>query len=490
MICRPTFCSGLRSRLSSALCARIKATPPPGTIPSSTAAGGVDRVVDAVLALLQLHLAGRTHLDDRDAAGELGQALLELLPVVVAGRLLDLPADRLDAAVDLLLLACTADDRGVLLLDGDALGLAEIVDRHVLELDAQLLAHDLPAREDGHVLEHLLAAVAETGGLDGTDLERATELVDDERRERLALDVLRDDEQRLLVARNRLEDRHQVLHGRDLLLAEEQVTVVELGVHLLRVRHEVRRQVTSVELHPLDDVQLGGETLRLVDRDDAFVADLLHRLGNHLPDRLVVVGADGTDLRDLVVVLDLLRDLLELRAHRIDGCVDPALDLHRVVPGRDHARALAVDRLGEDRGRGRSVTRHVVRLRGDFAHHLGAHVLELVLELDLLGHRHAVLGDLRGTEALLQDDVATLGTERDLHRIRQRIDAGQDPLLSVVVVGDLLRGHLSPLLSCRDGSPAVRPTRAARRDNHATAEVNRGPCVSAGLGVAFVPTRR
>ena len=40
-------------------------------------------VLDAVLALLELDLGGRADLDDRDAAGQLGQALLQLLAVVV-----------------------------------------------------------------------------------------------------------------------------------------------------------------------------------------------------------------------------------------------------------------------------------------------------------------------------------------------------------------------------------------------------------------------
>ena len=44
----------------------------------------------------------------------------------------------------------------------------------------------------------------------------------------------------------------------------------------------------------------------------------------------------------------------------------------------------------------------------DFLHHLRAHVLELVFELDLLGDRDAVLGDGRGAERLVEDDVAAL----------------------------------------------------------------------------------
>ena len=61
-------------------------------------------------------------------------------------------------------------------------------------LRPELLGDHLTAGEDRDVLEHLLAAVAEAGGLDGGAVQRAAELVDDERRERLALDVLGDDE--------------------------------------------------------------------------------------------------------------------------------------------------------------------------------------------------------------------------------------------------------------------------------------------------------
>ena len=81
--------------------ALISATPPPGTMPSSTAARAVDeRVLDAVLLLLQLGLGRGADLDHRHAAGQLGQPLLQLLAVEVAGGRLDLRADLLDARLD------------------------------------------------------------------------------------------------------------------------------------------------------------------------------------------------------------------------------------------------------------------------------------------------------------------------------------------------------------------------------------------------------
>ena len=53
-------------------------------------AGRVERVFDAGLLLLHLGLGGRADLDDRDAADELREALLELLAIVVARGVLDL----------------------------------------------------------------------------------------------------------------------------------------------------------------------------------------------------------------------------------------------------------------------------------------------------------------------------------------------------------------------------------------------------------------
>ena len=124
------------------------------------------------------------------------------------------------------------------------------------------------------------------------------------------------------------------------------------------------------------------------------------------------------DLHLLGAALDVLHD-------RSDGEVDAALQVHRVHAGGDRLGALAHDRGGEHgRGRG-AVAGEVVGLRGHFAHHLGAHVLELVGELDLLGDGDAVLGDARRAEGLVEHDVAALGAERDLHGVGEDVDAAQ-----------------------------------------------------------------
>jgi hypothetical protein len=167
------------------------------------------------------------------------------------------------------------------------------------------------------------------GALTGRDLQRAAQLVDDERRQRFTFDVFRDDQQRTAEARDLLEDRQQVLHRADLLLVDQDDGVLEHHFHALRIRHEVGRQVAAVELHAFDDVERRFERAGLFNGDDAVLADLFHRFRDDLADGLVGVGRDGADLRDHVA-LDGLRHLLDFGGHGLDGLLDAALQFHRV----------------------------------------------------------------------------------------------------------------------------------------------------------------
>ena len=88
-------------------------------------AGRVHGVIDTVLALLHLNLCRATDADHSDAAGELGQSLLQLLPVVVRGSFLDLRLDLGNTRLDVGLLARATDDRGVFFVDHHLLGAPE-----------------------------------------------------------------------------------------------------------------------------------------------------------------------------------------------------------------------------------------------------------------------------------------------------------------------------------------------------------------------------
>ena len=94
--------------------------------------GRVEGVFDAGFLFLHLGFGGGTDVDDGHTAGELGEALLELLAVVIAGGFFDLTADLVHAAGDGFGSAAAFNDDGVFLADGDALGFAEVAEFHGL----------------------------------------------------------------------------------------------------------------------------------------------------------------------------------------------------------------------------------------------------------------------------------------------------------------------------------------------------------------------
>src|SRR5690606_10047448 len=176
--------------------------------------------------------------------------------------------------------------------------------------------------------------------------------------------------------------------------------------------------------------------------DHAFLADLLHRLGDDVADRLVAVGRDGADLGDGLVVGGRLGQLLQLLDGGDDRLVDATLEVHRVHAGGNRLHALADHGLGQHGGGGGAVTGVVGGLGGDLLHHLRAHVLELVGQLDLLGDGHAVLGDRRRAEALVEHDVAALRAQRRLHGVGEHVDAAQHLGARILTETDFLGSHL------------------------------------------------
>ena len=422
-------------------------------------AGGVERVLDAVLLFLHFDLGRAADLDHRDAAGKLRQPFLQLLAVIVGGGLLDLCLDLADAGFDVGLLAGAVHDGGLFLLDDHLLGAAQHGRGDVLELDAEILGDQLAAGEDRDVLEHRLAAIAKARGLYRRDLEAAAQLVDHQSRNRFAFHVLGNDDEGLARLHDGFQHGKHRLQAGELLFVEEDVGILELGEHLFGIGDEVRRDVAAIELHPFDDLDLGFERLGFLDRDDALVADLLHRLRDHLADRRIAIRRDRADLSDFRGRADFLCALLDVLDHRGHRNIDAALEIHRVHAGGNRLGAFPDDRLRQHGCGGGAVAGEIVGLLGDFAHHLRAHVLELVVELDFLGDGHAILGDARGAERFVEDDIAAFRTERDLDGVGENIDAAQHPFAGIAGKFDVLGSHFKSLLEQKGTVYGVRRSR-------------------------------
>ena len=116
--------------------------------------------------LLELHLGGCPHLDHGNTPGELGQALLEFLLIEIGGSILYKGLDLLDSCLNCLIRALAFDNGGFLFSGNYLSGPAQVINSDRIELSAQLLGDHRAPGEDGHILQHRLAAIAEARRLD------------------------------------------------------------------------------------------------------------------------------------------------------------------------------------------------------------------------------------------------------------------------------------------------------------------------------------
>ena len=388
----------------------------------NSCAGCLQGVLDAGLLLLELGLGGCADLQNRNAAGELGQALLELLLVEVGLQAIVLGAHGGNASVDGCLVACAVDDDGGVLGDLDGLGGAQGVGSDVGQSHAEVLGDDLAVGDDGDVLEDAATTLAEAGGLDGHDVQGAAQLVQKQGAQSLTVDVLGDDEQGAAGLHDGLQQGNHVLDGGDLKVGEQDVGVVQDGLHALGIGCHVRGDVATVVLHALDDLEVHAEGLGILDGDGTVLANGVHGLGDLGADHGVTCG-DGADVGDLLGGGNLLSVGFQSLDDGVGCLLDATTDGQGIGACGDVAQALGNDDVGQQGCGGGTVTGNVVGLDGSLADQLSAHVLDGVLKLDLAGDGHAVVGDHGSTVGALQRNVAAFGAKGDLDGIGKLLDA-------------------------------------------------------------------
>ena len=96
-------------------------------------------------------------------------------------------------------------------------------------------------------------------------------------------------------------------------------------------------------------------------------------------------------------------------------------------------------------------------------HQLCAHVLKGIGQLHFLGDADAVVGDEGSAVLLIQNNVAALGTQRDLYGIGQSVNAGLQSLAGFIAAHNELRhnSYLRIFLKVGDCVPFARKGHAA-----------------------------
>mmetsp|Transcript_80850 Transcript_80850/g.168729 ORF Transcript_80850/g.168729 Transcript_80850/m.168729 type:complete len:618 (+) Transcript_80850:65-1918(+) len=446
--------------------------------------GGIQGIVQPVLDFLDLNLGCTSDLDHGDTAGQLGKSLLQLVRLVLRGGAIDGVTDGLASLLDGRLLASSLHDHSLILGHGEGLASAQLGDLHVLELVTQLLAEELSAGEDGEILHDGLAAVTEARSLQSGNLQSSSQLVHDEDSQGLAINVLGHQDQGFLDPGSLLQDREDGLHTRDFLVVEQHQGVLHLDLLGLGVGDEVRRDVPSVDLHTLNDLQLVHQGLAVLNSDGAILSDLLESRGDQVANELIAVGSDGSNALDALRGLDhggLRSEVLQDHLHSL---IHTSLDVHGVHASGNGLASFSEDRSREDRGSGGAIAGNIVRLARDLLHELGANVDHGErLQVDGLRNCHTILGHLGGAEGLLDDHISALGSHGDRNGIGQPVATLQHEGSGLSAMADVLGGtEGSGGRRCEErlsaSSPRGRKGRSSKGGVHlAGKEVGKSPTI-------------
>ena len=155
----------------------------------------MERVFDTCLLLFHLDFSGSADLDNRYTAGELRNTLLKLFAIVVRRRVLNLNTNFANATLDSFRITRTINDRGVVLVHGDALGITEVLKASVLEIKTDFLRDNRTACQNRDVLQHGLTTITEPRCFTCRNLYDAAHVVHNQRRERFAFNVFSNDDE-------------------------------------------------------------------------------------------------------------------------------------------------------------------------------------------------------------------------------------------------------------------------------------------------------
>ena len=134
--------------------------------------------------------------------------------------------------------------------------------------------------------------------------------------------------------------------------------IFQHGFHAVWVCHEVRAEITTIELHAFHDLEFGLHRLGFFNGDDAILADFVHGFGNQFADGAIAVRGNRANLGD-GVALDGLRHIFDFFNHAFGRLLNSALKGHRIRAGRNCFQAFPKNRLRQNGRRRGAVTGHV-----------------------------------------------------------------------------------------------------------------------------------
>lgn len=288
-----------------------------------------------------------------------------------------------------------------------------------------------------------LSVVTECGGLNGGDLETSSKFIEDQSGQSFTFNVVNDEDQRSVLLGDEFEDVQDRLEVGELLVADEDISVFEFSLLGLGVGDEIRRDISSVESETFNEFDFVVKGLTVLDGDGSVFTDSVHEFSDEVTDFGVTVGGDGGNGGNSVLTLNRSGSFLQVLEDVVNGQIYTSSQIHGVHAGSDALATFLEDGSSEDGGGGGTITSFVVGLVGDVLNEGSTEVHVSVSEFDILGDGDTILGDLRSTEGLVNDDISTFRAEGDLDGISESFATFEHLLSAESTENDVLAGERS-----------------------------------------------
>jgi len=319
-------------------------------------------------------------------------------------------------------IASSKDETTVVDGAGNLGSATEILNGHGFQLATGFFADDGTAGQHSDVLEHGFTAITETGGFHRQHVEHTAQLVQNQCRQRFAVNIFCQNDQFALANLDQFfEDREQILSAADLLVVDQDIGLIDDCLHAFLIGDEIRADIATIELHTFDIFGFKFETATIFDRDDAVFTDFVHHIGDQVTNFAILRGNAG-NVGNFFFGVDrgsLFENEFRNACRSSD---DSALEQHRIRASSHILQTFGNNRLCQNGCSGRAIAGDVVGLGGSFFEQLSAHVFKGVFEFNFFGDGHTIMGNGRSAEFLIERDITTLGSKGGCNGIGDFID--------------------------------------------------------------------
>ncbi len=258
---------------------------------------------------------------------------MHFLFVVVRSGFFNLDSNLVDSSFNITRRTRAVDHGGVLFTDLYTLCRSKIVKRCAFEAHANFFRDHLAPRENREILQHGFTSIPKSRCFHCADFYNSAHVVYHQRGERLTLNIFSNHQKRTTGFCGSLQNGEHISDVGNLLIIDKDEWVLKISLHRILLINEVRRQVTSIELHALYDVKLVIQALAFFNRNHAFLAHFFHRLGDDVTHRLICVCRNRADLSNLFMIRARLGDSSKFLNGSTNCFVDTPLEIHWVHTG-------------------------------------------------------------------------------------------------------------------------------------------------------------